>query len=214
MYIDQYLTEEQDPKVVEKTLDKLKDMLTSGEVIRYIAVQKKPAVTILPDCVVISNKRIFLCESAKLGLTTNYEIFPWKDVKEVTFKEDFFGARFTVIPYTGENLTVEYIPKVQARKLFQLSNEALEKQEEQTRLQEVDLKKASTPQINTPSELEEETEAPLKPEEEPTLKTPEPVQEPVDEVTLKLQKLKTLFERQLITQAEYESKKNEILSQL
>ncbi|MNO02858.1 hypothetical protein D3C81_2233880 [compost metagenome] len=35
-----------------------------------------------------------------------------------------------------------------------------------------------------------------------------------DEMTLKLRKLKSLFDKQLITQAEYENKKNEILSQI
>ncbi|HAT92105.1 MAG TPA: hypothetical protein DCS36_06845, partial [Sphingobacterium sp.] len=35
-----------------------------------------------------------------------------------------------------------------------------------------------------------------------------------DEITLKLKKLKTLFDKQLITQEEYESKKREVLSSL
>lgn len=211
MYIDHYLNEEQDPKVVEKLLGKLKDMLTSGEVITYIAVQKKPAVTLFPDCVVITSKRIFLCESAKLGLTTNFEIFSWQDIKDIAFKEEFFGAKFTVIPQTGENLTVEYIPKVQARKLYQLANEALEKRDEEKRLRDLELKKATTPPVMLKSTAEESSmEKTLKPAEEPILK---PAVEAEDELTLKLKRLKTLFEKQLITQAEYEQKKNEILSQ-
>jgi len=214
MYIEQYLNEDQDPKVVEKLLDKLKDMLTSGEVITYIAVQKKPAVTLLPDCVVITTKRIILCESAKLGLTTNFEIFAWQDVKEVAFKEEFFGSKFTVIPQNGENLTVEYIPKIQARKLYQLASEALEKKHEEQRLRELELKKATTPPVMLKSAADLPVpEPPLRPIEEPVLKSNAPMPEPEDELTLKLKKLKTLFEKQLITQAEYESKKNEILSQ-
>lgn len=213
MYIEQYLNEEQDPKVVEKLVGKLKDMLTSGEIITYIAVQKKPAVTLLPDCVVITNKRVFLCEAAKLGLTTNFEIFTWQDIKDVSFKEEFFGAKFTVIPQSGENLTVEYIPKIQARKLYQLASEALEKKQEELRLRDLELKKATTPPVMLKSVPEERQieETPLKPEEEPVLKT---LPEPEDEVTAKLKKLKILFEKQLITQSEYENKKNEILSQL
>lgn len=211
MYIEQYLNEEQDPKVVEKLLGKLKDMLTSGEIVTYIAVQKKPALTLLPDCIVITSKRIFLCESAKLGLTTNFEIFNWQEVKDVSFKEEFFGAKFTVIPQNGANLTVEYIPKVQARKLYQLANEALEKRDEEKRLRDLDLKKAGTPPVMLkPMADEGPAEAPLKPTEEPVLK---PVEEAEDELTLKLKRLKTLFEKQLITQAEYEQKKNEVLSQ-
>jgi len=183
--------------------------------ITYIAVQKKPAVTLLPDCIVITTKRIILCESAKLGLTTNFEIFAWQDVKEVAFKEEFFGAKFTVIPQNGENLTVEYIPKIQARKLYQLASEALERKQEEHRLRELELKKATTPPVMLKSAADIPTlEPPLKPIEEPQLKRePVPSEPEDDELTLKLKKLKTLFEKQLISQAEYESKKNDILSQ-
>ena len=34
----------------------------SNEEIGYIAVQKKPAVTIFPDSIVVTNKRIILCK--------------------------------------------------------------------------------------------------------------------------------------------------------
>lgn len=40
MQIEQYLTDEQDPKTAEKVLGKLRDMLTSGEAIVYLAIQK------------------------------------------------------------------------------------------------------------------------------------------------------------------------------
>ncbi len=178
MNINQYINDGQDPKVVEKLLLKLQDMLTSDERVTYIAVQKKPAVTLFPDTVTLTKKRIFLCRSTKMGLATDFNILPLTDVKEVSFKEGILGATFIVTPFEGENWEVAYIPKSQARKLYQLVKESMEK-----------------------NLLEE-----------PTLKVLPP--EPEDELTLKLKKLKTLFERQLITQAEYESKKNELLSQL
>src|SRR5690606_26157285 len=113
-------------KVVEKIYKKIIDMLTHGEAINYIAIQKKPAVTLFPDSITISNKRIFLCEFTKLGLATNFEIFSWTDIKDIAFKEEIFGSKVTVIPFTGENLSIDYIPKVQARKLYQLIKDALE----------------------------------------------------------------------------------------
>ena len=39
--IDKFLTDEQDPKAVEKVYLRLVDLLTTGEEIYYIAVQKK-----------------------------------------------------------------------------------------------------------------------------------------------------------------------------
>lgn len=41
MSIVKFLQDGQDPKVVEKIHDKILDMLTSGEFIQYISLQKK-----------------------------------------------------------------------------------------------------------------------------------------------------------------------------
>jgi hypothetical protein len=114
--IDKFLIDEQDPKAVEKVIGKLKDLLTNGEEIIYLAVQKKPAVNLLPDSIAISNKRIFYCEPGNLGLTMNFKDISWKNIKEVSFKEEFFGAKFVCVPQHGENIVTDYIPKVQARK--------------------------------------------------------------------------------------------------
>ena len=208
MNIDRYINEDQDPKTVEKILGKLQDMLDSGELVTYIAVQKKPAVTLLPDCIVLTNKRIFLCEATNLGLSTNFEIFNWADLKTITFKEEFFGAKFTIVPTDNENLTVDYIPKVQARKLYQLAKEAMEKQQSQSQLND----KVSS--VAEERESDDYQSFKLQPEEEPVIKE-DPIKiEEEDELTLKLKKLKTLFDKQLITREEYESKKLELLSQL
>lgn len=196
MWIDQYLTDEQDPKTAEKVLNKLRDMLTSGEVIVYLAIQKKPAVTLMPDCIAVTSKRLVFCLPGNLGLTTNFITFTWADIKEVSFKEEFFGAKFLAIPQKDENVAIDYIPKTQARKLYQYCNEQLEKEREHR-----ERKSEDRPQI--PAEV--------KPSESTV---PEPVSSAEDEITQKLKKLKTLFEKQLITQEEYEHKKAEILSQL
>lgn len=205
MNIDKYIHDGQDPKIVEKLLIKLQDIMVSGEVITYIAVQKKPAVTLLPDAIALSNKRVFLSEFTKLGLATNFEIFAWKDLKDIAFKEEIFGSKFTVIPVKGENLSIDYIPKTQARKLYQLASEALEDYREELAFEEAETTATTAAQL-----AEEESYRALQPEEEPVLKA----EEPEDELVKKLEKLKYLFEKNLITQAEYDTKKNELLSQL
>lgn len=205
MNIDKYIHDGQDPKIVEKLLIKLQDIMVSGEVITYLAVQKKPAVTLLPDTIALSNKRIFLSEFTKLGLATNFEIFAWKDLKDIAFKEEIFGSKFTLIPVKGENLSIDYVPKTQARKLYQLASEALEEYREAQEQQELE---ASAPAFMT--HAEHEPNRPLLASEEPVLKR----DEPEDELVKKLEKLKLLFEKNLITQAEYDTKKNELLSQL
>lgn len=212
--MEQYLTDDQDPRTAEKVLGKLHDMLTSGEAIVYLAIQKKPAVTLIPDCIAVTNKRIIFCIPENLGLTTNFKTFIWEDVKEVSFKEEFFGSKFITIPQRGENVSIDYIPKVQARKLYQFCNEQLEKNKEMLRNQESDDRKPlishAIPEDDYSSYIEiEEDEKPFA--QAQNIVSPE---EPEDELTQKLKKLKILYEKQLITAEEYESKKADILSQL
>ncbi len=185
MNIDRYINDGQDPRVVEKLLLKLQDMLAStGEDITYIAVQKKPAVTLFPNSIALTDKRAFLCKSTKLGLATDFEILPWTTIEDISFKEGILGARVTLTPTDGEPAEMGYLPKSQARKLYQFGMEALKGLEDAS-----------------PCNGEETLSIPGATESD-------------DELTLKLKKLKSLFERQLITQAEYENKKNELLSQL
>lgn len=214
MNFGQYLTDEQDPKTAEKVLGKINDMLTPGEQVLYLAVQKKPAVNLVPDSVVVTDRRIVFCIPGNLGLTTNFEIYAWKDVKEVSFREEFFGAKFTVVPASGENFTVEYIPKVQARKLYQFSNQQLEKQRELIRQEQKDKEpKQPSPEASASTqEREVATANEIIAESVPSVSVH--AAEAEDEVTLKLKRLKTLFEKQLISQEEYEAKKADILSQI
>ncbi|QNK62460.1 PH domain-containing protein [Pedobacter sp. PAMC26386] len=210
--IDRFLSDEQDPKAVEKVLGKLNDMLTSNEELIYLAVQKRPAVNLLPDCIVVSNKRIFYCEPANFGMTMNFKDISWKSIKEISFKEEIFGSKFICVPQHGENIITEYIPKVQARKLYQAAYEQLEAYKEQQRQTELEDKRAQQP-VTPAVPIVETFVAETAPEEEPVAPyvAPAPIEEPEDETTLKLRKLKTLYDKQLITQAEYEAKKADIL---
>lgn len=251
MNMEQFAQDGQDIKIIEKLVTKVQDMLTPGEKIDYIAVQKKPAVTILPDSITISNKRIFMCEFTKLGLATDFEIFGWQDIKDIAFKEEIFGSKVTVIPFTGENLSIDYIPKVQARKLYQYIKAALENYKKAelaaekekivfapTVAKEVIIERPENntpvqPAVTAPAAPQPVVSAPVTPPapmqtQQPVGSTPfippvstapivppTPAQEEEDdEITLKLKKLKTLFDKQLITQEEYESKKREVLSSL
>ena len=222
--IEPFINEEQDPKTAEKVLGKISDMLTPGEQVVYLAVQKKPAVTLIPDSIVVTDKRLVFCKPGNLGLTTNFDIYSWKDIKEVSFKEEFFGAKFIAVPLTGENLAVDYIPKVQARKLYQFCNQQLEQFREAERERAIEKEKALRPphEIETKPVIEETfrggfegPSVPVQPSVQDTPIAPVPeVKSLEDELTQKLQKLRGLYEKQLITQEEYEAKKADILSQL
>jgi hypothetical protein len=208
--IDRFLSDEQDPKAVEKVLGKLNDMMSANEELIYLAVQKRPAVNLLPDCIAVSTKRIFYCTPGNLGFTMNFKDISWKSIKEVSFKEEIFGSKFICVPQHGENIITEYIPKVQARKLYQAAYEQLEDYKEQQRLEELENRRSSTSPVTVNTVAAE----PVIEENPAFISSPAPVEEQEDETTLKLRKLKTLYDKHLITQEEYEAKKADILDSL
>jgi Bacterial PH domain len=120
------LNEDQDPKAIEKITAKLANLLMSNEEVGYIAVQKKPAVTILPDSIVVTNKRIILCKPKNLGLSMEFVDYDWDDIAASFVKEGILGADFTFSTKSELTHTVDYLPKNQARKLYTYAKEQLD----------------------------------------------------------------------------------------
>ncbi|KIX21768.1 hypothetical protein SY27_08820 [Flavobacterium sp. 316] len=120
------LNEDQDPKSIDKITAKLENLLMSNEDIGYIAVQKKPAVTILPDSIVVTNKRIILCKPKNLGLSMEFVDYDWHDITGSFVKEGILGADFTFTTKSDLTYTIDYLPKNQARKLYTFAKEQLE----------------------------------------------------------------------------------------
>jgi hypothetical protein len=216
--IDKFLRDEQDPKAIEKVYTRLVDLLTTGEEIIYIAVQKKPLVNLLPDCIAITNKRVLFFTPANLGLSIKFVDFVWKDVVDVYTKEEIIGAIFSVKTTNGAEMGVDYLPKVQARKLYQYAQERKEAEREARRLRDLEEKRAESGsvQFETPSQPVAAFQA-TQPAHQP-----EPQPEPIvyheevkpDVLTEKLKKLRTLFDNGLISQEEYNHKKLELLNDL
>ncbi|WP_245857072.1 PH domain-containing protein [Mucilaginibacter auburnensis] len=216
--MEKFLNDEQDPKAVEKVYLRLTDLLTTGEEIIYIAVQKKPLVNLLPDCIAITNKRVLFFTPANLGLSIKFVDFVWKDIVDVHTKEEIIGAIFSVRTTNGAEMGVDYLPKVQARKLYQYSQERKEAEREARRLRELEEKRAQSGsvQFETPSQPVAATvvhAAPVVEQPAPVAPPPAPVEtSKPDELTEKLKKLKVLFENGLISQEEYNAKKLDLLS--
>jgi len=215
--IEKFLREEQDPKTVERIYGRLTDLLTTGEEILYIAVQKKPIVNFFPDCIALTNKRILFFTPANLGLSIKFVDFVWKDIIDVYTKEEIIGAVFSAKTTNGAEMGVDYLPKVQARKLYQYAQERKEAEREARRLRELEEKRAESGsvQIDPQAPVTFQSVAPApQPVAAPVPPPPAPIaEEPKkDELTEKLKRLKTLFENGLISQEEYNHKKLELLS--
>ncbi len=124
--IKKFLNEEQDPKAIEKITSKLSDLLMKGEEIGYIGVQKKPAINVFPDSIVLTNKRIIMCKPKNLGLSMDFTDYAWEDIAGTFVKENILGSDFSFSTKTDISITIDYIPKIQARKIYTFAKEQLE----------------------------------------------------------------------------------------
>jgi hypothetical protein len=209
--LKKFLNEEQDPKAIEKVMSKLSDLLMKNEEIGYIAVQKKPAITVLPDSIVVTNKRIIICQPRNLGLSMNFTDYSWDEIESTFVKEGILGSDFSFVTKTAISVTIEYIPKVQARKMYAFAKEQIDVLKsggsstsvvEEVETEEVTLFAEIMPTHPQFSEIESIGADKEKPLNELSS----------DELFEKLQNYKKLLDNGLILQGEYDALKKEILS--
>ncbi|WMW78140.1 PH domain-containing protein [Flavobacterium sp. 20NA77.7] len=216
------LNEDQDPKAIEKITSKLENLLMSNEEVGYIAVQKKPAVTILPDSIVVTNKRIILCKPKNLGLSMEFIDYDWDDIAGSFVKEGILGADFTFTTNSDLTHTVDYLPKNQARKLYTYAKEQLDILKNGPKLAEIktadenNVEEVVAEEVTHLAEIlpatslvqDTEVEVPITQGERPLTELSK------EELFEKLQNYKKLLDNGLILQGEYDRLKNEIITYL
>ncbi|MBA4276545.1 PH domain-containing protein [Flavobacterium sp.] len=225
--IKKFLNEEQDPKAIEKITSKLNDLLMKNEEIGYIAVQKKPAITVFPDSIVVTNKRIIICQPKNMGLSMNFTDFAWDEIEGTFMKENILGSEFSFSTKTQMQVSIDYIPKTQARKISTYAKEQLDLLKNPVATEEV---KTQIPEF-IPEEIVEEVETEevtnfaeilpsvsnyAEPIVENTATSTEKLSSELtqDELFAKLQNYKKLLDNGLILQGEYDAFKKEILSMM
>ncbi len=224
------LNEDQDPKAIEKITNKLDNLLMSNEHIGYIAVQKKPAVNMFPDSIVVTNKRIILCKPKNLGLSMEFIDYDWDDIEASFVKEGILGADFTFSTKSDLTHTVDYLPKNQARKLYTFAKEQLDllkhpKVETPIIEQPIAVSVIDEPQVVEVEEVITEeviNYAEIIPVEQSGYRDEKQFPDDKsglaelsqDELFEKLQNYKKLLDNGLILQGEYDNYKKEILSHM
>ena len=230
--IKSFLNEEQDPKAIEKITAKLETLLMKNEVIGYIGVQKKPAITVLPDSIVMTDKRIIICKPKNLGLSMDFIDYDWEDIAGTFVKENILGSEFSFSTKTELVISIDYIPKNQARKLYTYAKEQLdilknpivatsvveelfEKESisplESTILESEIIVEMETEEVTHFAELITTNNVTYEPEI-PILSEKKLSDMSSDELFAKLQNHKKLLDNGLILQGEYDAFKKEILS--
>ncbi len=223
--LKKFLNEEQDPKAIEKITSKLNDLLMKNEEIGYIAVQKKPAITVFPDSIVVTNKRIIICQPKNMGLSMNFTDFTWDEVEGTFMKENILGSEFSFSTKTQIQVSIDYIPKTQARKISTYAKEQLDllknpvvSEEEKVKIpefiQEEIVEEVETEEVVNYAEIMPAVSNYAEPIVENTATSPEKLSSELsqDELFAKLQNYKKLLDNGLILQGEYDAFKKEILS--
>ncbi|RZK55003.1 MAG: hypothetical protein EOO91_14895 [Pedobacter sp.] len=141
--LKKFLNEKQDLRAVEKTLKKINSLLILNEEVKYIVVQKKPAINWSPDCIVLTNKRIIFCRPRNFGLAMDVHGYNWKDVADCHIKEGIMRATFTMRTVRNRSNMMDYLPKNQARKLYQFAQEREGEMREFRRQRELEDKRAT-----------------------------------------------------------------------
>ncbi len=197
--LQELISDEQDPKVIEKVLPKVQEFCTSTEEVKYIAVQKKTlGVNFSPDCIALTNKRVILVRPKSFGLTLDFRDFSWMNVADVHMKEGMFSATITIKTTSGDSDSMEDIPKAQARKLYRFAQEMEETKKEERRQRDLEEKRAIAGggiTINTQS-------------------APAPAAAPTEDPMEKLTKLKSMLDMGILTQEEFDAKKADILAKM
>jgi hypothetical protein len=230
-----FLNEEQDPKAIEKIAAKLSDLLMKHEEIGYIAVQKKPAITVLPDSIVMTNKRIIICQPKNLGLSMDFIDYTWDQIDGTFVKENILGSEFSFSTKTDLSVSIDYIPKIQARKIFTYAKEQLDILKNGATIDAVIIEETTVDANEDDFEIIEEIEteevtsfAEIMPVTPPAFILDEELVQPPsnavhqdslnglsqDQLFEKLQNYKKLLDNGLILQGEYDSFKKDILSHM
>lgn len=222
--LKKFLNEEQDPKAIEKITSKLNDLLMKNEEIGYIAVQKKPAITVFPDSIVVTNKRIIICQPKNMGLSMNFTDFTWDEIEGTFMKENILGSEFSFSTKTQIQVSIDYIPKIQARKISTFAKEQLDLLKnpivaEEANIQvpafiKEEIEEVETEEVINYAEIMPMVKNNIDQISENIATSVEKLSNELsqDELFAKLQNYKKLLDNGLILQGEYDALKKEILS--
>ena len=166
--IRKLLNEEQDEAVARKLVAALSGKLERGELVRAVAVQKKPVLNLTPEALVTTTERLLIVRDRLLGKAI--EAIAYDDLVIVSATRELLGATVQIETRDRRKWAIESLPKESAEKVVRWV-------------------RARQQQLSA-----EPLEAALQ-----------------DDPLARLKKLKELLDQGLITTADYEAKKNEIL---
>ncbi len=195
-----FAAEGQDVSMVTKLLERVSQLCMSSEKPLYMAIQQRPIANFSPDAVVLTSHRFIVVQQKILGRMT-FADYPWREVRDVHVQENVMSATISFISVNGLRHSVDWLPKEQARKVYRIAQEQEEAMHRARREMMLEEKRAGTSQTNVTTNV--------------VAATPTSTSQPAEsDPVAKLQQLKRMLDAELISQAEYDSKKAELLSRM
>jgi len=207
---DQQAPPPQPSGIIQQAKVKVEQILTAGEKILYIVAQDNPlnpVANISRDCVALTNRRFIIYKPKLLG-GASFEDYIWRELGDAHLNEGFARSSITFKTVKGQIIKLDNLPKKGARRIYAVAQEMEEKVLEERRQRAMEEKRAAAGGVvfqggvPTPSP----PPAPIQPAAAPT----PPPEDPMEI----LSKLKKMLDADLITQEEYDAKKDDILSRM
>jgi hypothetical protein len=183
----------QDKTKVAVIVEKVQQILMDDEEIEYLAIQSKPLVNMFPDAAVLTNHRFIVYRVKMLG-RIDFEDYIWRELRDAKLSENIIGSTIS-FNVGGATFSLDYLPKVQARKIYRIAQkrelDALE--ERRNRKMEEDRARAGGVTVQTAINAT-------------------PAAQPLPDPVARLGQLKQMLDAGLISQEEFDKKKADILS--
>lgn len=194
--ISRFLSDGQDQRIVAKLYEKLQHILTPQEQLNYIAHQKSPHI-LAPDCFALTSTRFIRFQGSMLG-GFQFVDFLWIYLSNAHYSEGVLYATVTMQVSNGQTLELNYVPKQQARAMYQLCQQAELVAFEQRRARWAEDQRILNPQS----------------QHNITVNAGPSDQSSAGDPVERLGKLKKMLDAGLISQAEFDETKAKILASL
>ncbi len=198
-WLSVFTRDNQSEDVVRTVANKVQSILMANEELTYIAVQNKPIMNFAPDCIALTNKRFIFYRPKLLG-RVDFEDCVWRELQDAKLSENMIGSTIRISTSVGKTLTLDYIPKAQARAVYRIVQEMEEISLQERRDRSLEDKRAAAGGVTVQANVAIPQSAAA------SVDNNDPMQ--------KLQKLKSMKDAGLITTAEFEAKKADILANM
>ena len=194
MPIGENVNKEQREMLLKKALCRAERLYTEGEKHLCAAVQQKPVINLFPHLIIVTNKRVIKHEPKIFRAI--FVDYLWQDLIDVHLSDHVFGSKL-IFKFKNGKIIIDALPKNQAKKIYQIAQEREEEWVEKKRQRKIeeDRAKSGASHIIVGKQNQE---APIE----------------QSKIKIKLLELKSLLDEGLITQDEYQNKKDSILKEI